>query len=156
MHDASGASVAPADESTSAAVYHNGTSAQMRDANAESRFHLKVGESEASLLGVVYTEEGVMTAAPYAVVEPDHWVFEGTGLTAAGDVFGESSFNERIPGGASGHETDKRSPSSPRELRALSASNQWKTATDPACVCVRACVLSALLLRCTLCERSGC
>ena len=80
---------------------------------AESRFHLKVGESEASLLGVVYTEEGVMTAAPYAVVEPDHWVFQDTGLTEAGEIFGKMSFNERIPGGASGHETDKRSPSSP-------------------------------------------
>jgi hypothetical protein len=30
-----------------------------------------------------------------------------------GDLFGEHSLQERIPGGASGHETDKRSPSSP-------------------------------------------
>jgi N,N-dimethylformamidase len=102
-----------------AGVYHNGTAAQMQAAEAESRFDLKVGESEASLLGVVYTEEGVMTAAPYAVVEPDHWVFEGSGLTEPGQIFGQSSFNERIPGGASGHETDKRSPSSPPGTRLL-------------------------------------
>ncbi|MCC6168462.1 MAG: hypothetical protein IT329_14660 [Caldilineaceae bacterium] len=53
-----------------------------------------------------------MTAAPYAVIRPDHWVFAGTGL-AAGDTFGHNSQHERIPGGASGHETDKMSPSSP-------------------------------------------
>jgi N,N-dimethylformamidase len=45
----------------------------------------------------VYSEEGVMTAAPYKVIDPTHWVFEGTGLTQ-GAIFGEASFNERIPG----------------------------------------------------------
>ena len=53
-------------------VYHNGTGAAMAAGGFESRFHMAVGESEASLLGVVYTEEGVMTAAPYKVVEPEH------------------------------------------------------------------------------------
>ena len=53
-----------------------------------------------------------MTAAPYAVVAPDHWAFAGTGL-AAGDLFGTESLHERIPGGASGHETDKRTPRTP-------------------------------------------
>ncbi len=77
----------------------------------ESRFG-RTHESEANLLGVVFTEAGVMTAAPYEVLEPDHWVFRGSGL-AAGDLFGRVSLHERIPGGASGHETDKRSPSSP-------------------------------------------
>ncbi|MEX1020084.1 MAG: N,N-dimethylformamidase beta subunit family domain-containing protein [Litorilinea sp.] len=77
----------------------------------ESRFHRNV-ESEANLLGVVFTEAGVMTAAPYAVVDPEHWVFAGTGLKK-GDLFGIESQHERIPGGASGHETDKRSASSP-------------------------------------------
>ena len=69
-------------------------------------------ESEAHLLGVVYSEAGVMTAAPYRVLAADHWALAGTGL-AAGDTFGEASLHERIPGGASGHETDKISPSSP-------------------------------------------
>jgi hypothetical protein len=53
-----------------------------------------------------------MTAAPYRVVDASHWVFEGTGLRN-GEIFGERSLHERVHGGASGHETDKRSPSSP-------------------------------------------
>ncbi len=69
-------------------------------------------ESEAHLLGVVYSEAGVMTAAPYRVLLSDHWALAGTGL-ASGDIFGQASLHERIPGGASGHETDKISPSSP-------------------------------------------
>ena len=77
----------------------------------ESRMHRTL-ESEANLLGVVCTVSGIMTAAPYRVVEESHWIFEGTGLRN-GDVFGENTLHERIPGGASGHETDKRSSSSP-------------------------------------------
>ena len=53
-----------------------------------------------------------MTAAPYRVLEADHWAFAGTGLRD-GDLFGQASLHERIPGGASGHETDKISPHSP-------------------------------------------
>ncbi len=53
-----------------------------------------------------------MTSAPYRVIHADHWVFAGTGLEN-GDTFGEENLQERCPGGASGHETDKMSPSSP-------------------------------------------
>ncbi len=77
----------------------------------ESRFH-RTHESEANLLGVVTTEAGIMTSAPYRVIEPDHWAFAGTGLRA-GDTFGAESLHERCPGGASGHETDKISASTP-------------------------------------------
>ena len=77
----------------------------------ESRWHFKL-ESEANLLGVVFSEAGISTAAPYRVVDDSHWIFAGTGLKN-GDVFGAESLHERIPGGASGHETDKRSVSSP-------------------------------------------
>ncbi len=77
----------------------------------ESRFHRTV-ESEANLLGVVSTDSGIMTGAPYRVLRADHWVFEGTGLKN-GDVFGEHSLHERCPGGASGYETDKMSRHSP-------------------------------------------
>jgi len=77
----------------------------------ESRLHRTL-ESEASLLGVVCTKTGMMTAAPYRVIDPSHWIFEGTGLRT-GDEFGQRTLHERIPGGASGHETDKRSASSP-------------------------------------------
>jgi N,N-dimethylformamidase len=83
----------------------------------ESRFHRR-HESEANLLGVVFKETGIMTAAPYAVVDASHWVFTGTGLHN-GDLFGTESQHERIPGGASGHETDKMSPSSPANTRLL-------------------------------------
>jgi N,N-dimethylformamidase len=69
-------------------------------------------ESPAGLLGAVFTDAGAMTAAPYEVVAEDHWVFSGTGLRN-GDRFGEHSLHERVPGGASGHETDKRTPHSP-------------------------------------------
>ena len=83
----------------------------------ESRFHLR-HESEANLLGVVYDERGIMTAAPYEVVDESHWVFEGTELRN-GDTFGHESQHQRIPGGASGHETDKISPSSPANTKLL-------------------------------------
>ena len=77
----------------------------------ESRMH-RTFESEANLLGVVCTVSGIMTAAPYRVIEDSHWIFEGSGLKN-GDLFGQNTLHERIPGGASGHETDKRSASSP-------------------------------------------
>jgi hypothetical protein len=77
----------------------------------ESRFHAQV-ESEANLLGVVFSDPGAMTVAPYEVIEADHWVFAGTGLKR-GDLFGTKTLHERYGDGASGHETDKISPSSP-------------------------------------------
>lgn len=83
----------------------------------DSRMHRTL-ESEANLLGVVCSESGIMTAAPYRVAEPDHWVFEGTGMTEGGE-FGRVTLHERVPGGASGHETDKRAPSSPPNIRLL-------------------------------------
>jgi len=83
----------------------------------ESRFHI-YNESEANLLGVAFTGTGIMTSAPYRVVDEDHWVFEGTGVRN-GDVFGEASLHERVPGGASGHETDKITPSSPKNVELI-------------------------------------
>ena len=89
----------------------NGDAREIARRGLESRFH-RYCESEANLLGVVYSDSGVMTAAPYEVIDAGHWIFAGTGL-ANGDLFGERSLHMRIPGGASGHETDKRSASSP-------------------------------------------
>jgi hypothetical protein len=77
----------------------------------ESRMHRTL-ESEANLLGVVCSETGIMTSAPYRVLDDSHWIYEGTGLHN-GDLFGAETLHERVPGGASGHETDKRSASSP-------------------------------------------
>ena len=81
------------------------------DRYLESRFHRSV-ESEANLTGVVTTHAGIMTAAPYQVRDAGHWIFAGTGLRE-GDIFGVESQHERCHGGASGHETDKMTASSP-------------------------------------------
>ncbi|MXW81131.1 MAG: carboxypeptidase regulatory-like domain-containing protein, partial [Gemmatimonadetes bacterium] len=89
----------------------NGDGRVQRAEGHESRFH-QYNESEANLLGVVFTHPGIMTAAPYQVLAADHWIFANTGVKN-GDSFGEASLHERIPGGASGHETDKTSPFSP-------------------------------------------
>ena len=83
----------------------------------ESRYAIR-HESEAGLLGVVFTPAGAMTGAPYQVQDGSHWVFENTGLKS-GDLFGEKSLHRRCPGGASGHETDKVSPSSPSGITHL-------------------------------------
>jgi hypothetical protein len=83
----------------------------------ESRFHYAV-ESEAKLLGVVYSDPGAMTAAPYEVLAPDHWVFAGTDLKRR-DHFGRKVLHQRYDGGASGHETDKLSASSPKNVQLL-------------------------------------
>lgn len=99
------------------AVYDNGDGHELKRRGLESRFHLKE-ESEASLLGVVFTEAGAMTAAPYQALEVGHWAFEGTGLRK-GQPFGRESLHVRCAGGASGHETDKISPSSPKNVQLL-------------------------------------
>jgi N,N-dimethylformamidase len=78
----------------------------------DCRFHY-TAESPAQLLGVVFTEAGAATAAPYQVIAPEHWIFSGTALRK-GDLFGTDSLHERIPGGASGHEQDKRTAHSPK------------------------------------------
>jgi hypothetical protein len=77
----------------------------------DSRFHRTV-ESEAHLTGVTTTDAGIMTSAPYRVIDAGHWVFAGTGLKN-GDIFGTESLHERVHGGASGHETDKMSAATP-------------------------------------------
>jgi hypothetical protein len=86
-------------------------------AGYESRFHHQV-ESEANLLGVVFSDAGAMTVAPFEVVDPGHWVFAGTGLKK-GDRFGTRILHQRYGDGASGHETDKISPSSPKNVQLL-------------------------------------
>ena len=105
------------DEST--CIYRNEDVRKLREKGSkyESRFHLRK-ESEANLLGVVYNDKGIMTAAPYRVVDETHWVFEGTGLEKDG-IFGRHCQHQRVPGGASGHETDKISPCSPPNTKLL-------------------------------------
>src|SRR5262249_33305107 len=55
------------------------------------------------------------TVAPYEVLAADHWIFHGTGLRP-GDQFGTKTLHERYGDGASGHETDKATASSPKNL----------------------------------------
>lgn len=99
-------------------VVHNGNEAErIRQAATDSRFDAQV-ESEAHLLGVAFTYDGIMTSAPYRVQDASHWVFAGTGLKN-GDLFGELSLHRRCPGGASGHETDKISSHSPKNVHLL-------------------------------------
>jgi hypothetical protein len=98
-------------------VYLNGDMREIQKRKLESRSHLNL-ESEANLLGVVYTDPGAMTAAPLKVVDATHWVFAGTGLRN-GDLFGKESLHRRCEGGASGHETDKVSASSPKNVHRL-------------------------------------
>lgn len=98
-------------------IVRNGDKRKLLAGGYESRFHLRQ-ESEANLLGVVYTDAGAMTGAPYRAVDADHWVFSGTGLKD-GDLFGMHSLHMRCAGGASGHETDKRSASSPPNAHLL-------------------------------------
>ncbi|MGE3405382.1 MAG: N,N-dimethylformamidase beta subunit family domain-containing protein [Pirellulales bacterium] len=92
----------------------NGNMREILAKQQESRLHPRL-ESEANLLGVVFTEAGAMTGAPFRVVDDSHWAFANTGLKN-GDIFGEHSIHMRCPGGASGHETDKVSPSSPANV----------------------------------------
>jgi N,N-dimethylformamidase len=67
---------------------------------------------------VVYDDRGIMTGAPYRVLDGGHWAFAGTGLQTGG-LFGTESQHERCPGGASGHETDKVSVSTPPGAQVL-------------------------------------
>ena len=83
----------------------------------DSRFH-RTAMAEAGVIGAATTETGIMTAAPYRVLDASHWVFEGTGLRD-GDDFGSESLHERCSGGASGHETDKRTAQTPADFRTL-------------------------------------
>lgn len=103
-----------------AMTVHNGNIQSLWPAgmnNCDSRFGMR-HESEARLLGVVFTPAGAMTGAPYRVEDESHWVFAGTGLRN-GDLFGRECLHQRCPGGASGHETDKRSASSPPRTHLL-------------------------------------
>ena len=96
---------------------HGGSSLDLDKIGKESRLDVYY-ESEANLLGVRCTVTGLMTGAPYRALDTAHWAFEGTGLND-GDAFGEKCLHMRCYGGASGHETDKMSASSPENCQLL-------------------------------------
>ncbi|MEX2541243.1 MAG: N,N-dimethylformamidase beta subunit family domain-containing protein [Trueperaceae bacterium] len=97
------------DESTLRFLNHVPEDASLQPGEIFRNRFTQAVESPAQLLGVVYDDRGIMTAAPYRVLDDQHWAFSGSGLHN-GDLFGVTSLGERISGGASGHETDKVSP----------------------------------------------
>ncbi|ALI98171.1 N,N-dimethylformamidase beta subunit family domain-containing protein [Rufibacter tibetensis] len=64
---------------------------------------------EAQLLGAQFSEPGMGTFAPYQVLEPDHWLFAGSGVKE-NETFGERGLDQ-LP--ICGDETDKTSWSTP-------------------------------------------
>ncbi len=104
----------PRSQKGGAVVYHNGDARALKHGGFESRFHMRV-ESEAALLGVAFTETGIMTSAPFRVLDVDHWAFDGTGLED-GDLFGQASLHRRCPGGASATRPTRSRRSSPRNI----------------------------------------
>src|SRR5262249_60658620 len=67
---------------------------------------------------VFHRGRGVKAVVPSALIGADQWVFAGTWLKR-GDLFGIKTLHERYGDGASGHETDKISPSSPKNVPLL-------------------------------------
>lgn len=87
-------------------VAHNGKEMERQAAGLESRLHAR-RESEANVLGVVFTDTGIMTGAPYQTIDSSHWVFEGTGLRE-GDLFGTHSQHEPDPAARPGVQPEQR------------------------------------------------
>ena len=73
----------------------------------------ELGKPESAILGVQFDRKGIQTYAPYQVLMPNHWIFNGTNVSA-GQLFGQFSLTGDIKSsGASGHETDRITSFSP-------------------------------------------
>ena len=70
-------------------------------------------ESEANLLGVVFTPRRGDDRRPYRVVDAGHWAFDGTGLKE-GDLFGQKSLHGAAPAGRPGMRRTRCRPVRPR------------------------------------------
>lgn len=87
-----------------------GKNVHRHDSTAGGKWR-NVGRPESAVLGTEYTPAGAGTYAPFMVIQPDHWLYDGIDIKK-GDLFGES-----IHGGwASGDETDKITPNSPENI----------------------------------------
>ncbi|WP_207435609.1 N,N-dimethylformamidase beta subunit family domain-containing protein [Sabulibacter ruber] len=82
---------------------------------------------EAQLLGAHFSEPGIGTFAPYKVLAPFHWLFEGT-ETKEGDLFGEHGL-DGLP--ICGDETDKTTWSSPAQTVVIAKGLNKTEATVP-------------------------
>ncbi len=93
-------------------------------------------EDETQLIGVRFTAAGYGTCAPYKVLEPASWVFEGIDGVTRGTLIGQRCLNQATapdseiynPGrpsghllgqGASGWETDKLSATAPSDFQLI-------------------------------------
>ena len=84
----------------------------------------RLGRPERAVLGVSYTGDGYNTYAPYVVAAPEHWLFEGTGVTH-GDCFGQRSLVTATgEEGASGWETDKTGRGTPKHAVTIARGKQ--------------------------------
>jgi hypothetical protein len=86
------------------------------------------GRPEPQTLGIRFTKAGYKSTAPYEVLAPDHWIFDGTGVEK-GTLIGRSGLNL---GGASGWEMDKiDARSRPAGLVHLAkGTNRWRSGAD--------------------------
>lgn len=86
---------------------------------------------ESRVLGVRFQNSDYSVHSPYKVVNPDHWIFAGTGLKKD-DLFGKTGLNKNrgFSGGASGWETDQMDENSPKNcvLLAKGANTKGKGA----------------------------
>lgn len=75
----------------------------------------RTGKPETALIGVGYRSTGFSVPAPYQVINPSHWIFNGTNIKK-GDLIGERGLNtiNNSSGGASGWETDQMDGSTPK------------------------------------------
>jgi hypothetical protein len=73
------------------------------------------------LVGASYDSLGYKTYAGYRVIDPNHWLLEGTGM-AFGSVFGEGDGSLQSPG-ASGYESDKLHSQSNPDFRVVALGN---------------------------------
>ena len=78
------------------------------------------GFNEETVLGTAHDLHGFNTWEPYKVVKSNHWVFNGTNLKDGG-LFGDDGLNvsPKDESGASGWETDKIYPNSPKNITLL-------------------------------------
>lgn len=104
---------------------------------------------ETQLLGVRFTPHDYGTCAPYRVLDPQHWLFDGVPFRDRLELFGGLSLNQNTPLdggrydpgrpglehgleriGASGWETDKLSASAPKDFRIVAKGQNPKGGAD--------------------------
>ncbi len=91
-------------------------------------------QDEAQILGVRFSSSDYATCAPYKILKPNHWVFQGMSISKS-KIFGGLSLNQNTQNtldgaGASGWETDKICKSSPRDIKLVAKGLNPKGGAD--------------------------